>query len=211
MRRLKEVVGLFAVAALAGGCSAQTGNGQASQQASRPECVQLEETLPPTATMEGQAGEYALTLVATGGDSAGRAVSGGMWLHRQEEALRQYTVPGADPDPGLTVPLYGTADIDLDAVGAVHAGELGSLDPTQPGAMVLERRGEAEGRTFAEILVRLGAAGNRRDVLAFDGAYMVLWLRSESPEGFAGDWRSGVSGRESRGYFCAVRVGDGAP
>jgi hypothetical protein len=205
MLRPRNCAALLPVVLVA--CSANQGG----QQVTQPKCVQLEEILSPTATLEGQEGEYALTLVATRGDSAGRTVSGRIWLHRQEEELRRYTPFGADPDPGLTVPLYGAAEIDLDAVGAVHAGELGSLDPARPGSMVLERRGEAEGRSFAEILVRLGAEGNRRDVQAFDAAYMVLWLRAESTEGFAGDWRSGVSGRQSRGYFCAVRVGDAAP
>ena len=203
MQRLKAVSLLLPLLVLTA-CSAKSGE----QQAAAPECAPTEGALAPGATLDGRPGAYALTLVATSGEKSGASTVGKLRLHAQEGELRGYGVAGADPDPNILISMYGAAEVDLEAVGAFHAGELDALDPAQPGVMVLERSGESQGRANKEIVLRLGAAGNRRDVQAFDGAYMALWVSAVSDGGFAGTWRSGLFEKQSRGHFCAVRVGD---
>ena len=204
MRNFRTFALLLPLAASMAGCSAKTGE----QQAAAPECAPTEGTPAPSATLDGHAGAYALTLVATTGEQTGATAAGTLRLYPQQGELRQYAVAGAEPIPNVLVSLYGSAEVDLEAVGAFHAGELGALDPARPGVMVVERSGESQGRATKEIVLRLGAAGTRRDVQAFDGAYMALWVRAVSDDGFAGDWRSGLFASASRGYFCAVRTGD---
>jgi hypothetical protein len=203
MRNLRAVALILPLAALTG-CSAKTGE----QQAAAPECAPTEAVPAPSATLDGHAGVYTLTLVATSGEKSGATAMGKLRLHAQEGELRSYGVAGADPDPNILISLYGAAEVDLEAVGAFHAGALDALDPAQPGVMAVERSGESQGRATKEIVLRLGAAANRRDVQAFDGAYMALWVSAVSDVGFAGSWRSGMFAQQARGYFCAVRVGD---
>ena len=160
------------------------------------------------ATMDGGSGEYAVTLVATSGDKSGERTSGQVRLLEQTGDLREFAPPGVEMDTKVSVPLYGASGLSLELVGAVAAGDLSSLDPERPGVMVMESRGVRDGAERAMILLRFGSEANRRDVVAFDGAYMVMAVRSMSGGEFAGDWRSGMFGREVRGYFCAVRTGD---
>ena len=202
--RLRICAALLPVALVVAGCSAKRGG----QQATAAGCEASTETLAADATMDGGTGEYAVTLVATRGEKSGDRTSGQLRLLEQTGELREYAAPGVDTDARVSVPLYGATGLDLDVVGAVAAGDLSSLDPERPGVMVMESRGEREGAERTMILLRFGSESNRRDVIAFDGAYMVMGVRAISGEGFAGEWRSGVFGREVRGYFCAVRTGD---
>ena len=61
----------------------------------------------------------------------------------QDSSLRQLTFPGGMRDTGTTVPLYGTAEIDMSPVDAVYAGDLSSVDPTRPGVVVGEGKKES--------------------------------------------------------------------
>ena len=102
---------------------------------------------------------------------------------------------------GASTPLYGAADVDLRAVGAHEAGDIGSDAPAAPGALVLEF--DRDGAR--NILLRLGSAANRRDAVLPDGAYMVLEVLEISADGFSGSWRSGSYSSRASGYFCATR------
>ncbi len=205
MLRLRVCAALLPVALAAAGCSARQGD----QQVSAAGCEAVTGTLAADATMmDGHSGEYAVTLVATSGDKSGDRTRGQLRLLEQTGELREFALPGVAMDTRVSVPLYGATGLDLDVVGAVAAGDLSSLDPERPGVMVMESRGERDGAERTMILLRFGSEANRRDVIAFDGAYMVMGVRAMSGEGFAGEWRSGVFGREVRGYFCAVRTGD---
>lgn len=146
---------------------------------------------------EQLAGTYRLKLVATEGAKAGQSSEGTLLLQPYEPSLREVTVGGIR-DTAARYVHYGRADVDLDAVGAVSPGELGSLDPMQPGVVVIQRKGA--------ITLRLGSAANRRDVARFDGGYMALRVGEATADRLAGSWTSGVGTRRSAGYFCAVRV-----
>jgi hypothetical protein len=102
--------------------------------------------------------------------------------------------------------LYGSTDIDLQAILAVEVGALDSEDPLAPGVLVLERPVERDGGTAMEITVRLGSEANRRGMTRFDGGYTALFVRQASTGGFAGNWASGVTGQLSSGHFCASMV-----
>ena len=148
------------------------------------------------ATMTGVVGAFVLTLVEVVQDADGRSVQGSLTLHEQEASLR---VLGGSS----SAPLYGTAVVDVEGVGAHRIGDLSSDDPAAPGVLVIESVGP-DGT--ANILLRLGSQANRRDVTPFDGGYAVLEVRELSDDGFAGTWRSAAQGPVSRGYFCARRV-----
>ena len=195
---------LLLAALLLQACSTRS----ADQQAQSPGCQRGEGALPASATLDGHSGEYALTLVATTGQESGQSTQGHLWLHEQSAELRQYVMLGAEPDPSVSAPLYGAAQVDLEAVGAVLMGDLGSLDPAQPGVLVLERRSESGGLVAVEITLRLGSLSNRRGVVTFDAGYTALQVRSVQEGQFAGEWASGDPNMRAQGYFCAVRTGD---
>ena len=202
--RLRVCAALLPVALAVAGCSARQGG----EQASAAGCEAVTGTLAADATMDGRSGEYAVTLVATSGSKSGDRTSGQLRLLEQTGDLREFAPPGVEMDTKVSVPLYGAAGLQLELVGAVAAGDLSSLDPERPGVMAMESRAVRDGAERAMILLRFGSESNRRDVVAFDGAYMVMAVRALSDQGFLGDWRSGVFGREARGYFCADRTGD---
>ncbi len=181
------------------GCAARGGSEDDA------ECSPVESRLPAGSTAEGLAGQYRLTLVATRGERSGNTVEGQLWLHEQRSELRSITIAGVGPIPNATMPLYGATDTDLEGVGGLRLGDPMSLDPMSPGVAVLEQRGSEESASTA-ITLRLGSAANRRDVQAFDGGFMALYVRWIEEGRFGGAWASGVTGRESEGYFCAVGV-----
>ena len=121
-------------------------------------------------------------------------VRGALVLRRQ--------LPGFETLGGASTPLYGAADLDFARAGAHGAGDTMSDDAGAPGVLVLEV--ERDGQK--EILLRFGSAANRRDRVLFDGAYTVLDVRAISPDGFSGNWRSGVHASRTHGRFCAVRM-----
>ncbi len=177
------------------GCA--RGGGQVAAR----ECAAREAGLAADVDVDGLAGEYRFILVATKGDSSGHKVAGRLSLHRQKGAARRMTTLGGQPDPNVTVPLYGATDIDLNMVGAVRLGDLGSEDPMSPGVMVLDSRAASA----RQIVMRLGYLANRRGDLLFDGGYAALQVGWVARDGFGGTWASGVRGPESAGYFCAFR------
>ncbi len=194
-RYTATVVSIVMLAIGVAGCA--RGGGQVAAR----ECAAREAGLAADLDVDDLAGEYRFVLVATKGDSAGQRVMGQLSLHPSETAARQWTTLDGRPDPNVTVPLYGSTDINLRAVGAVRLGDLGSQDPKSPGVMVLDSRAASA----RQIVLRLGSLANRRDIVRFDGGYAALQLAWVAQDGFGGTWASGVRGPESAGYFCAFR------
>lgn len=173
---------------------------QSGQPEPRPfDCKPATGDQRPHASAESLAGTYRLRMVATEGAQSGQAAEGVLRLQPYESSLRAVTI-GRIRDTTSSYVHYGSTDVDVDAVGAVRPGDLGSLDPMQPGVVVIERNGV--------ITVRLGSEANRRDVARFDGGFTALRVGKVSRDGFTGSWRSGVGiQRSSAGYFCAARTG----
>lgn len=156
---------------------------------------------PNAGAAEALAGNYRLKLVATAGSRAGEAAEGTLGLQPYEGSLRAVTIGGIR-DTAASYVHFGSTDVDLEAVGAVRLGHLGSLDPTRPGVVMVERKGS--------ITLRLGSEANRRDVVRFDGGFTALRVGGTTQDGFTGSWSSGVGiQRSSAGYFCAVRMAGG--
>lgn len=152
---------------------------------------------PGAVAAEDLAGNYRLKLVATEGAKAAQSAEGTLGLQPYEGSLRVVTIGGIR-DTAASYVHYGSTDVDLEAVGAVRLGDLGSLDPLRPGVAVIERKGT--------VTLRLGSDANRRDVARFDGGFTALQVGEVLRDGFTGSWRSGVGiQRSSAGYFCAVR------
>ena len=136
-------------------------------------------------------GKYRLLLTVRGGEMDGASTSGTMTLV---------------PRDSTGVPFYGWTDIDLSAVGAHQQGALDSRGLEAPGMLVLTTRYPDEPRHIRSVTIRLGSHANRSGMMAFDGAYTALYVRSIAEAGFGGDWASGVQGPLVKCEFCAVRV-----
>ena len=158
-----------------------------------PPCAPPAGRLGSDATLVTHVGRYRLTLVQRVDAVDIGSARGTLTLYRQ--------VPGLDALGNASTPLYGTADVNLKAVGAHHVGDTGSDAADAPGVLVLEfdRAG------IRNILVRLGSAANRRDTMLYDGAYTALEVREITADGFSGSWRSGARSSRAGGYFCAIR------
>jgi len=130
-----------------------------------------------------------------------RTAAGSLLLLDQVEPLRQFAGTAGGSIPGVTSPLFGSTDVDLEGVGAVRVGSLSSEDPASPGVLVIE----SETGTSPSILLRLGSDANRRTLVRFDGGYTVLTVVEITAESFRGTWSSGALGRGSEGFFCATR------
>ncbi len=100
-------------------------------------CSPQDGPLAANASFDARAGEYRLILVATSGDSAGREVSGSLWLEPNDSTARQFSRPGGDPIPTVTVPLFGWTDVAVLGVDALELGDLSSREPATPGVLVL--------------------------------------------------------------------------
>jgi hypothetical protein len=161
--------------------------------------------LPANSSAESLGGEYQLRLVATSGEKSGSAVNGRLTLQPQSRSLLYRSRLGGGTDSAVAHPLFGAADIDLSAVDAVLVGNTESLDPLQPGVLVIERHARPGRPPLAEIVLRLGSEANRMDRQRVEGGYTALWITELTPTGFAGTWRSGIMSQRSAGYFCAVR------
>lgn len=157
-----------------------------------PPCAPTDATLQGSETLPAGGSEYRLAMFRGDATSRPAWVSGTLTLEPRPADLRRLN--------DWSVPLQGTADIDVSKVGAHDTGALDSEDPGAPGVLVLQSGSEPM------ILLRLGASANRSDETAFDGAFTVLSVRSVDDEGFSGSWRSGSFGDEVRGYFCAAAV-----
>jgi len=150
------------------------------------------------------AGEYELTLYATSGPSVARTTIGRLTLHRQADDLMD--VPDVDGTPmaGAWMPLYGSADVNLDRVGAAAAGGMVDADPEAPGVGVYAQASESTG-IAPQLTLRLGVEANRRGQIRFDGTYMSLMVREWGSTGIVGEWASGeVEGEVASGRFCAT-------
>lgn len=158
----------------------------------------------PVASPTELAGEYGLTLYATSGRRVGATTTGRMMLLPQSEALLGVPDVNGTPLPGASVPLYGTAELDLDRVGATGAGELDVADPRAPGVALYAQAGGAN--VAPAVTLRFGSEVNRRGQIRFDGNYMALMVRRSGSDGLSGEWQSGgVEGERANGRFCAVR------
>lgn len=142
---------------------------------------------PPAATMlradaraDSLVGPFSLTVVARTGLKAGQRAAGSLTL------LRDDTLQ------------YGSAEIDLAAVGAVGSGALATADPAAPGVRVFAVPGN--------IMLRLGADANNPREIRFEGSYTVLRVRELDAAGMRGVWVSGAVEEVASGYFCATRI-----
>lgn len=166
-----------------------------------PACVRPEGELAADASLEGRAGNYRLTMVEEVDGIPRRAVEGSLILLTQVSSFRQFQGSTGGSIPGVTSPLFGSTDVDVEAVGAVRVGNLSSQEPASPGVLVIE----SETGASPSILLRLGSDANRRDLVRFDGGYAVLTVVEVTAESFSGTWSSGARGPDSEGFFCATR------
>jgi hypothetical protein len=164
-------------------------------------------TLRGDATLGAAAGDWRLIVVAREGDAVGTEQNASLTLMPHEPAMRQ--IPGFDgePMPEASAPLYGSTDLDLEALGGLRMGGLDSSDPAAPGVGVYETR-SADGSRPASIVLRLGSEANRRGSAALDGGTSVLRVTRIGDDGFAGTWRSQVNAQTvAAGWFCATPAG----
>ena len=191
-------------AAAAGGDQAQDAMAAADttnrESTPAPACVRPEGALAADASLEGRVGDYLLTMVEEVDDTPRRTVEGSLVLLPQVESYRQFEGSAGGPIPGVTSPLFGSTEVNVEAVGAVRVGSLSSQDPASPGVLVIE----SETGTSPSILLRLGSDANRRDLVRFDGGYAVLTVVEIMAESFSGTWSSGARGPDSEGFFCAT-------
>jgi hypothetical protein len=174
--------------------------GTEAGQASAPTCVPPEGPLAADASLEGRAGEYRLVMVEEIDGNPARTVEGSLTLLPQPEALRRFAGSAGGSIPGVTSPLFGSTDVNVEGVGAVRVGSLSSEEPDSPGVLVIE----SDTGAGQSILVRLGSDANRRDLVRFDGGYAVLNVVEITTESFGGTWSSGARGPDSEGFFCAT-------
>ena len=182
------------------GVAAYAADTASAEGAPAPACVRPEGALAADASLEGRVGDYLLTMVEEVDGTPTRTVEGSLVLLPQVESYRQFEGSGGGPIPGVTSPLFGSTDVNVEAVGAVRVGSLSSQDPASPGVLVIE----SETGTSPSILLRLGSDANRRDLVRFDGGYAVLTVAEIMAESFSGTWSSGARGPDSEGFFCAT-------
>jgi hypothetical protein len=89
----------------------------------------------------------------------------------------------------------------------VEDGAWDATEPEAPGITVQEHHASYQGQPFTEITLRLGADGNTRGVLRFDGPYNALYVDRIDPLGFYGRWHAslGYTTYKAEGFFCALR------
>jgi hypothetical protein len=176
-----------------------------AQRTDPPPCAPFEGTPAlDAAAIARLSGDFLLTLVATSGTQSGHAARGTTTLFDNPDRLRPLTGIGGRPMPGVTVPFYGTADIDVTVVGALPLGTTISDDPLQPGVLVVQDSSD-DPTTARSLVMRLGTDVNRRGAVPFDGGYTVLRVRHVSPDSILGTWASGTVTEVAAGFFCAVR------
>ena len=146
------------------------------------DCVPPRATmLAPDANGDSLLGPFDLTLVALTGPKAGQRADGSLSLIRADTLH------------------YGSAELDVAAVGALNTGALDAVSPDAPGVRVFAVPGN--------VMLRLGAGSNDPRVISFEGPYTVLRLREMDTTGFRGVWVSGAVEEAASGYFCARRAG----
>ena len=189
------LVAVLGLGAWAGGCP-----GQAPAPAAVA-CAPVEGELAAGARADVLAGEFRLTMAATRGPQSGGATSGTLRL--QPFGARPVPVP---PAAGVRYPLFGGADVDLAAVGAVAPGAVDRADAARPGVLVMEMPRASAPAGTNDVMLRLGADANRVGPQRFDGAFTALTVTGISDGRFTGRWESGGE-QAAGGYFCADRIG----
>jgi hypothetical protein len=170
-------------------------------------CAPTSAKLPTNATAAGLAGDYYLTIIGTDGEAMGKMVRGDLRLWAPPDSFRYIRQFDGKRNPHVTTPLIGRTGIRLQDVGAVEDGGWGATEPEAPGIAVQEHHASYQGQPFAEITLRLGADGNTRGVLRFDGPYNALYVDRIDPLGFYGRWHAslGYTTYKAEGFFCALR------
>lgn len=170
-------------------------------------CAPTSAKLPTSATAAGLAGDYYLTIIGTDGEALGKMVRGDLRLWAPPDSFRYIRQIDGKRNPHLTTPLIGRTGIRLQDVGAVQDGAWDATEPEAPGIAVQEQHASYQGQPFTEITLRLGADGNRRGVLRFDGPYNALYVDRIDPSGFYGRWHAslGYTTYKAEGFFCALR------
>ena len=140
-----------------------------AQRTGPPPCAPFEGTPAlDAAAIARLSGDFFLTLVATSGTRSGNTAHGTVTLFDNPDPLRRLAGIGGNPVPGVTVPFYGTADIDVTEVGALPLGSTTSDDPLQPGVLVVQDNSD-DLTTARSLVLRLGTDVNRRGATPFDG------------------------------------------
>lgn len=165
-------------------------------------CEPTDATLSSDVAIENLAGDFTITFVATGADTADHTYTTGLSLHATDADHQQVMMPGDRPMPDVTTPYYGTLESNLRDMGAVDVGNVQSLDVSQPGALVLYSGQDAG---TPQITIRFGSEANRYGSMRFDGGYFVLRVRELTEGSIRGSWASGVTGNDVEGYFCATK------
>ena len=167
-------------------------------------------------------GQYTLTLVATGGQSGGASVRGGLWLTAEGvthdsggSAKASHKAPGRPLEAQ-----YGATEVDLTGVGASVTSDSANQAPSahsvsadRPGVLVWHHTDIAHSSPAWRLLI--ATVNNDRqackrgdacwDVMPSTGPGVVLDVHRVGATGFAGSWSSAGSG-DVRGYFCAAPV-----
>lgn len=194
----RAVRGFVAAGLLAGSLSACAGNsGHTVEALSSDMCrPPAENRLAADYDGAALAGTFTLWMFADRGDFEGAAAMGDLVM----------TAYGEPPKTAMGAPplLHGTTTIDPSQLGAAHTGAMDSTDPERPGVLLLQAQEPAAARP--DVVIRLGAIGNRMDRIVYDGAYTVLRPLGVADTLVSGTWESGVgSGTVAGGRFCAVR------
>lgn len=159
-------------------------------------------------------GHYMLTMVATSGPKAGKETTGPLWLHPTSPSdSSPFTGhKPLDTNP-REVPLFGTADLDWNAVDApvfpsdTLAPNPTSRDPVRPGVLVLIENWEHPSLRKRPLLL-IGTLTNRRDDEGWqDGPGVQLVVRTQRGQGFRGTWGNWGIVRGGSGYFCTAYDG----
>ncbi len=167
-------------------------------------CEPVAGALPASTSLAPMQGRFILTMVATAGPRTGQSIGGYL-------TLRQAPAGTPAPAAGARTALIGTTDIGLEVVGALRIGDTGSDDPRAPGVAVYEQRPASGGPTVTARIGSGSTAVSSSGLREIEADHMALFIRRIGTDGFAGGWSSapgGMTGREARGHFCAVRVTD---
>ncbi len=146
-------------------------------------------------------GRYELRMISEDRYYKGRSVTGQLELHYTDSAYKtRIDAARADPhrDPEMNFrsfyePIIGTVTIDLQRIYAVPSGNLGSLDPSEPGVYLMQSQPVLDFGRFP---------------MALDGTSLSLRIVGRSALGFWGSWSSAWSLSRSTvtGRFCAKRI-----
>jgi hypothetical protein len=219
-RRWAWVVGPAAVASLVAIGPATPAPG--SLQPRTPACNLVSNSDVVAAGAAIDTGQYTITMVATGGQSTGASVHGGLWFTAQGVTHESAgTAQPHRPAPGKPLEAqYGSTEVDLTGVGvsvssgsASQAPNAHSVSSDRPGVLVWHRGDSAHSSPAWRLLIATVSNDTQTckrgdpcwDVMPTSGPGAVLDVRRISADGLAGSWRSAASS-DVHGYFCVVPV-----